>query len=67
MGKGKDEPHGTWRCHPERNEGSGSMGKDASLVAADGLHPSAKEYALWEGRIFPVAMDILKESKKVRK
>lgn len=29
------------------------------LVAADGLHPSAKEYALWEALIFPEAKKIL--------
>jgi len=34
-------------------------GKD-DLVSPDGLHPSAKEYALWEKVILPVAFDILK-------
>lgn len=29
------------------------MGTDASLVAQDGLHPSAKEYAIWEKMILP--------------
>lgn len=29
------------------------------LVAADGLHPSAKEYALWETLIFPEAKKLL--------
>jgi lysophospholipase L1-like esterase len=29
------------------------MGKDNSLVAPDGLHPSAKEYAIWEKMILP--------------
>lgn len=29
------------------------MGTDASLVAPDGLHPSAKEYAIWEKMISP--------------
>ncbi len=33
---------------------SKNMGFDESLVAADGLHPSAKEYAAWEKIIFPV-------------
>ncbi len=33
---------------------SKEMGKDNSLVAEDGLHPSAKEYALWEAMIRPV-------------
>jgi len=31
------------------------------LVSTDGLHPSAKEYALWEKLIFPVAREILKD------
>ena len=31
-----------------------------SLVAGDGLHPSAKEYAEWEKVIFPVALELLK-------
>jgi acyl-CoA thioesterase-1 len=29
------------------------MKDDASLIAADGLHPSAKEYAIWEKMISP--------------
>lgn len=29
-------------------------------ISADGLHPSAKEYALWETLIFPVVYDLLK-------
>lgn len=33
------------------------------LVAEDGLHPSAKEYALWEELIFPVAFEMLKKQK----
>ena len=36
------------------------MGKDGSLVAPDGLHPSAKEYAIWETLIYPVAYGMLK-------
>ncbi|HEU4718297.1 MAG TPA: SGNH/GDSL hydrolase family protein [Bacteroidia bacterium] len=32
---------------------SKDMGKDSSLVAKDGLHPSAKEYAIWETLILP--------------
>ena len=32
------------------------------LVAADGLHPSAKEYALWEALIFPEAKKIVSEN-----
>src|SRR5712692_4540117 len=34
---------------------SKQMGDDPSLVAADGLHPSAKEYADWEKIVFPAA------------
>jgi len=41
-------------------ETSKAMGKDNSLVAADGLHPSAKEYAIWETLIYPVAYAVLK-------
>lgn len=41
-------------------EVSKAMGKDASLVAPDGLHPSAKEYAIWETLIYPVAYQMLK-------
>jgi acyl-CoA thioesterase I len=38
---------------------SKKMGKDKSLVAKDGLHPSAKEYAEWEKIIFPAALELL--------
>ncbi len=38
---------------------SKKMGEDRSLVAADGLHPSAKAYAEWERLIFPAAHDLL--------
>lgn len=31
---------------------------DSSLVASDGLHPSAKEYAEWEKIIFPTALEL---------
>jgi lysophospholipase L1-like esterase len=41
---------------------SQKMGRDSSLVAADGLHPSAKAYAEWEKSIFPVALDLLRQS-----
>jgi lysophospholipase L1-like esterase len=41
-------------------ERSKEMGKDNSLIAGDGLHPSAKEYAIWETLIYPVASAILK-------
>ncbi|MCE3277916.1 MAG: lipolytic protein family [Bacteroidetes bacterium] len=39
---------------------SKEMGKDKSLVAEDGLHPSAKEYAIWEKIIFPIVYSLLK-------
>ncbi len=39
---------------------SKAMKEDASLVAADGLHPSGKEYALWEKLIFKEALTLLK-------
>jgi acyl-CoA thioesterase I len=38
---------------------SKKMGTDPALVAADGLHPSAKEYAEWEKIIFPAAAELL--------
>ena len=38
---------------------SKKMKGDESLVAADGLHPSAKEYAEWEKVIFPAALQML--------
>jgi lysophospholipase L1-like esterase len=38
---------------------SKKMGSDRSLVAADGLHPSAREYAKWEEIIFPAALQLL--------
>lgn len=41
-------------------EKSKEMGKDSTLVAPDGLHPSAKEYAIWETLIYPVAKELLK-------
>jgi len=34
-------------------------GEDASLLAADGLHPSAQMYALWVEIILPAALRIL--------
>ena len=39
---------------------SKKMGGDLSLVAADGLHPSAKAYAEWEKIILPAAFEMLK-------
>jgi len=38
---------------------SKGMEKDPALVAEDGLHPSAKEYELWERLIFPAALELL--------
>ncbi len=38
---------------------SKEMKNDLSLVAEDGLHPSSKEYAIWEEKIFPVAKSLL--------
>lgn len=35
------------------------MAADRTLTARDGLHPSAKEYALWEQVIFPAAHEML--------
>jgi len=40
---------------------SKKMGKDKSLVAKDGLHPSAKAYAEWEKVIFPAALELLQK------
>ncbi|HEY6069768.1 MAG TPA: SGNH/GDSL hydrolase family protein [Chthoniobacterales bacterium] len=40
---------------------SKKMGHDKSLVAKDGLHPSAKAYAEWEKIIFPAALELLKK------
>jgi lysophospholipase L1-like esterase len=40
---------------------SKKMASDKSLVAVDGLHPSAKEYAEWEKIIFPAALELLKK------
>ena len=39
---------------------SKKMGEDKSLVAKDGLHPSAKAYAEWEKLIFPAALELVK-------
>jgi acyl-CoA thioesterase-1 len=41
-------------------EKSKEMGRDNSLIAGDGLHPSYKEYAIWESMIYPVASVMLK-------
>jgi acyl-CoA thioesterase-1 len=37
------------------------MGTDTSLVAPDGLHPSAREYAIWEKMILPEFEKMLSE------
>lgn len=39
---------------------SKKMQDDGSLIASDGLHPCAKEYAEWEKIIFPAALELLK-------
>jgi acyl-CoA thioesterase-1 len=39
---------------------SKKMGVDRSLVANDGLHPSAKEYAEWEKLILPTMIKVMK-------
>jgi lysophospholipase L1-like esterase len=36
-------------------------GSDRSLVAADGLHPSGAQYALWTARIAPRARRLLEQ------
>jgi acyl-CoA thioesterase I len=38
---------------------SQEMKYDKQSIAEDGLHPSAKEYAIWEKLIFPHALEIL--------
>src|SRR5207249_10679548 len=40
---------------------SKKMGQDKSLVAKDGLHPSARAYAQWEKIIFQAALELLKQ------
>lgn len=42
---------------------SQQMKYDKEMIAADGLHPSAKEYAVWVRMIFPAAFEILKKYK----
>ena len=39
---------------------SKKMGTSSDLIANDGLHPSAKEYAIWETLIYPVVYPLLK-------
>ncbi len=38
---------------------SKKMGKDNSLVSKDGLHPTGKEYGLWEELILPEVIKLL--------
>jgi len=38
------------------------MKGNTDLTAKDGLHPSAKEYAIWETLIYPIAYSLLKHS-----
>lgn len=38
---------------------SSGMKENPELVALDGLHPSGKEYVLWEKEIFPTALKLL--------
>ncbi|MBI4945044.1 MAG: hypothetical protein HY840_01435 [Bacteroidetes bacterium] len=40
---------------------SQQMKDNPSLVSKDNLHPSAKEYALWEKLIYPVVYELLKQ------
>ena len=42
------------------------MATDPSLIAPDGLHPSAKEYAQWEEAIAPIALKLLRRDSQVR-
>lgn len=43
---------------------SQAMETDATLVAADGLHPSAKAYAVWERLIYPIVLPLLQLKSK---
>ena len=36
------------------------MRNNSNLIAADGLHPSGEEYAIWEKLIYPVVFELLK-------
>lgn len=35
--------------------------RDESFIVEDGLHPSGRQYVLWEEKIFPIALKILKK------
>ena len=37
------------------------MKDDPELISKDNLHPSAKEYAIWESLIYPVVYKVLKQ------
>lgn len=39
-----------------------AMGNDASLIIEDNLHPSAKEYILWEKELYPQATKLLRQN-----
>ena len=39
---------------------SKEMGKNTQLVSGDGLHPSAKEYAVWETNIYSAVQSLFK-------
>ena len=49
------------RFVPEIFEISARAAADLSLVAADGLHPSGAQYALWVNAISPVVEELLAE------
>lgn len=40
---------------------SGSLENDETMLVEDGLHPSAKQYILWEKVMYPVVYNIVKE------
>ena len=44
----------------EITEASREAKNNTELVAADGLHPSAKEYARWAEKIIPIMLSIVK-------
>ncbi len=46
---------------------SRQMQNNPDLVAQDGLHPSAKEYKIWESLIYPVAYKLLSDDQQAVK
>ena len=42
------------------NPATKDMANDFELIASDGLHPSKKEYEIWEKMIYPVALGMVK-------